>query len=196
MANKTRKQKKQQGGKEQQQQQQVMTIPKLRKAFESINIEVKRILAKHPINKDSVDEFKKKWKQIFGKTIDQEAAESYLNIQSKQKKKDTRKKSQKGGVASVDYMLRPGSSDASYGSFPTYISSGLQFGDHINKIAMDADCGIVDTTPQGIVGGATASEIAYSVMNRPFARTEPTTVAYDAESYFSGRSLPVSPKIF
>jgi hypothetical protein len=129
------------------QKTKVMTIPQLRKAFETINAETHKIISKHPINKDSISEFQKIWKHIFGKNIDSSTAESYLILHSKPSKKNTRRsKKQKGGSAPLDYTLRPGT-DGSYGSFLPYVSSGLSFYNDINNIGMDSSCGKVDITP-------------------------------------------------
>lgn len=136
-------------------QSKALTVPQLRKAFEKIDMETRKILAKHPIDDSSVSEFQKTWRSTFHKQIDSNAAKSYLELQAKVKKhkgkKGTRKGKgkgeQKGGSAPVDYMLRPGI-DGTHGSFLPYVSSGLSFYNSINNIAMDSDCGKVDVTPQ------------------------------------------------
>lgn len=191
--NKTRKQKKETHGK-------VLTIPMLRKAFEHIDMETRKILAKHPINKDSISEFQKAWKKCFGKTIDSKTAESYLMLQSKLKNKSSRKtKKQRGGSAPVDYMLRPGI-DGTHGSYLPYVSKGLDFYNDINNIAMDADCGKIDYTPQvsSTMGsnqvGAGVSEFLYSLTNRPISSTNPPSLLQDLQDHSLGRTLGASPK--
>jgi len=191
--NKTRKQKKETYGK-------ILTIPMLRKAFEHIDMETRKILAKHPINKDSISEFQKAWKKCFSKTIDSKTAESYLMLQSKVKNKSSRKtKKQKGGSAPVDYMLRPGI-DGTHGSYLPYVSKGLDFYNDINNIAMDADCGKIDYTPQlsSTMGsnqvGAGVSELLYSLTNRPIIPTSPPSILQDLQDSGLGKTLGASPK--
>ena len=171
----------------------------LRKSFEHIDMETRKILAKHPINQESISEFKKIWKNTFGKSIDSKTAESYLVLQSKMKvnKKKTRK--MKGGSAPVDYMLRPGL-DGTHGSYLPYVSKGLDFYGDINNIAMDADCGKVNITPQisSSMGsnqvGAGLSEFMYSLTNRPIISTNPPTFLQDLQDTTLGKSLGASPK--
>jgi hypothetical protein len=134
-------------------QPKALTVPQLRKAFEKIDMETRKILAKHPIDDSSISEFQKTWKSTFHKEIDAGVAKSYLELNAKVRKhKGTRKEKrkgaqQKGGSAPVDYMLRPGL-DGTHGNYLPYVSSGLGFYNSINNIAMDSDCGKVDVTPQ------------------------------------------------
>jgi len=177
----------------------VLTIPMLRKAFEHIDMETRKILAKHPINKDSISEFQKAWKNCFGKSIDSKTAESYLVLQSKVKKSSRKTKKQKGGSAPVDYMLRPGI-DGTHGSYLPYVSKGLDFYNDINNIAMDADCGKIDYSPQvsATMGsnqvGAGLSELLYGLTNRPIMSTNPPSILQDLQDSGLGKTLGASPK--
>jgi hypothetical protein len=174
----------------------VLTIPQLRKAFARVDVETKRILSKHPVNEESIKEFTKIWKSIFHKTIDSKAAEAYLNLQTKRNKKGTRKSKMKGGMAPIDYTLRPGI-DGTHGNFLPYVSSGLTFYNDINNIAMDSVCGKVDITPiisadmgSNKVGGASLSEI---ISQRPITSSVPSSVVQDGQTSFLGQKLPDSP---
>jgi hypothetical protein len=185
----------------------VLTVPQLRKAFESVDLETRKILAKHPVDDSSVSEFQKLWKSLFHKPLKAEAARSYLELQARINKKNnskrhTRKskKVQKGGVAPVDYMLRPGI-DGTHGSFLPYVSSGLSFYNDINNIAMDSDCGKVDITPQIAAdmgsnqvhfGGASLAEISGS---RIIPATVPPSILQDAQDVMLGRHLGASPSV-
>ena len=198
----------------------VLTIPMLRKAFEQINMETRKILAKHPINSESVKEFQKLWKHTFGKSIDYATAESYLVLQSKQKKSNKKTKKMKsggnhyhggsnhyhgggnhyhGGAAPVDFMLRPGV-DSTYGSYLPYLNKGLDFYGDINNIAMDADCGKVNFTPQiaSSMGsnqvGAGLSELVYGLSTRPIGPSTPPSLLQDVQDYSLGKQLGASPK--
>jgi len=176
-----------------------LTVPQLRKAFESIDIETRKILAKHPINELSISDFQKVWKSIFHKQIDIQSAKSYLELQSKIKKKTKgTRKSQKGGSAPVDYMLRPGL-DGTHGSFLPYVSSGLSFYNNINNIAMDSDCGKVDITPQiaadmgsNMFGGASIAELSGS---RIIQSSVPPSILQDVQDTMLGRPLGNSPSV-
>jgi len=179
----------------------IMTVPKLRKAFEQIDIDTKKILQKHPINEESISEFQKCWKQVFHKNIDSSTAESYLQLQSKTPKKGgskTRKaRKMSGGVATLDYTLRPGI-DGTHGNYLPYVSSGLSFYDNINQIAMDQDCGKIDITPKLDVmmgsdsvksGGGSFTE------GRLISPTVPPSLVQDAQDYYIGRPLSESSSI-
>ena len=176
----------------------IMTIPQLRKAFETINSETQKILSKHPINEESISSFQKIWKHVFGKNIDSSTAESYLMLQSKTKKRGTRRmKKQKGGSAPVDYMLRPGS-DGTYGSFLPYVSSGLSFYNNINNIAMDSDCGKGNITPlvsdtmgsNKIHGGGNSVD---GFQGRLIGASVPPSLLQDFQDSQTGRPLGSSP---
>lgn len=177
----------------------VMTIPQLRKAFEQMDVETKKILDKHPLNEESVKEFQKKWKQIFHKNIDSLTAESYLQLQSKMikrggGKRKTRK--MKGGSAPVDYTLRPGI-DGTHGNYLPYVSSGLSFYDNINQIAMDQDCGKIDITPTIDVsmGSNEVMKGGSVLLGRPVVSTVPPSVLQDAQDYALGRPVSESPSL-
>ena len=176
-----------------------MTIPQLRKGFESINIETAKILAKHPINEDSITSFKKVWKQVFGKIIDSPTAETYLQLQAKLKKGSKSKsktyKKQKGGAAPVEYMMTPGIDNSqgtingTYGSFLPYVSSGLSFYNHINKIGMDSSCGKTDITPQ-IAESMGSNKVGGQ---RLVTSSVPPSLIQDAQNALLGKPLGDSP---
>ena len=174
----------------------VMTVPQLRRAFEQIDVETNKILRAHPINEDSVKEFQKAWKRVFHKSVDSTTAQSYLELQSKQsrsggKLRKTRK--QKGGVAPVDYTLRPGI-DGTHGNYLPYVSSGLSFYNNINQIAMDQDCGKIDITPKVDVSMG-SNEFMKGGSGRIIPSTVPPTVLQDAQDYYYGRPLGSSPSV-
>jgi hypothetical protein len=174
----------------------IMTVPQLRKAFEQIDSDTKRILSKHPINDESIKEFQKSWKQIFHKNIDNTTAESYLQLQSKVKKggaRKTRKSKQSGGVAPVDYTLRPGI-DGTHGNYLPYVSSGLSFYDNINQIAMDSDCGKIDITPKIDISMG-SNEVMNGGNGRLVASAVPPSVLQDAQDYYLGKPLGNSSSI-
>jgi hypothetical protein len=117
----------------------VMTVPQLRKAFETIEQKSKHI--------HSVADFQGVWKSVFHKSIDAKAAEAYLNMKKKSSRKTRRNKNkQSGGVAPLDYTTGPGV-NGPHGNFLPYISSGFGFYNQINNIAMDSDCGKQNITP-------------------------------------------------
>ena len=188
--------------KEQVKKSSVMTVPQLRKAFEKIDMETRKILAKHPINESSISEFQKTWKVTFHKNINSETAKSYLELQTKVKKQKGKKgtRKQRGGSAPVDYMLRPGL-DGTHGSYLPYVSSGLSFYNSINNIAMDSDCGKVDITPQisadmgsnKFVGGS--SQQGMFGGQRMITSSVPPSLLQDVQDYSLSRPLGSSPSV-
>jgi hypothetical protein len=171
----------------------VMTVPQLRKAFEQIDVDTKKILSKHPINDESIKEFQKSWKQVFHKNIDTISAKSYLELQTKIVKKGgsrsrkTRKSGQSGGVSPLDYTLRPGI-DGTHGNYLPYVSSGLSFYNNINQIAMDQDCGKIDITPT-IDASMGSNEVMKGGNARLIGATVPPSVLQDVQDYYLGKSL-------
>ena len=189
------KNKKQRGGSE---SHKPKTIPELRKAFEELDRKVATILSsgKGTINDKSIAEFKSIWKNKFGKSLTDKEAESYLELQLSANKKShggTRKnRKQHGGVGPVDYTLRPGI-DGTHGSYLPYVSSGLSFYNDINKIAMDADCGKIDTTPQVSVGMGSNEFMKGGQLSgaRYISPTVPPSILQDAQDYRLGN--PIGP---
>jgi hypothetical protein len=169
----------------------VFTIPQLRKAFDTIEKESKHI--------KSPEEFQKLWKSVFHKSIDSKAAEAYLSM-SKQhkssKKSGTRK--QKGGVAPIDYMLRPGIDSSSYGNYLPYVNSGLGFYNNINNIAMDADCGKQNISPL-ISADMGSNKVSYGgslsefLSQRPITASVPASPLQDYQDSMLGLKLNSSP---
>lgn len=173
--------------------QKVMTIPQLRKAFESIDFKTRQILSKHPVNDESIKEFQTSWKQIFGKEVDSKTAEAYLRLQPKSSKHTRKTRKQKGGMASLDYTTRPGV-DGAYGSFLPYISSGFKFYNDINNIAMDADCGKQNITP--VISADMGSNKVQNgglFSGRLVQSTSPPSILQDAQDFVFGRTLGQSP---
>lgn len=174
-------------------QSKVMTIPKLRKAFEHIDFKTKQILSKHPVNEESIKEFQTSWKQVFGKEVDAKTAEAYLRLQSKPNKQTRKTRKQKGGMAPLDYTTRPGI-EGTHGTFLPYISSGFKFYNDINNIAMDADCGKQDITP--VISADMGSNKVQSgglFNGRLIPSTSPPSILQDAQDMLMGRPLGQSP---
>jgi len=166
-----------------------MTIPELRKAFEAVDAKIKA----NP--KMNVAELQDIWKTIFGRPIDGAEAKSYLElIQPKMGggKRTRKNRKQKGGVAPIDYTLRPGI-DGTHGSYLPYVSSGLSFYDSINKIGMDADCGKIDTTPE-ISSGMGSNEVIKGGQ-RMFPAEVPPSIPQDFESSRLGIKLGTSSSV-
>ena len=174
-------------------QSKVMTIPKLRKAFEHIDFKTKHILSKHPVNEESIKEFQTSWKQVFGKEVDSKTAEAYLRLQSKPNKNTRKTRKQKGGMAPLDYTTRPGI-EGTHGTFLPYISSGFKFYNDINNIAMDADCGKQDITP--VVSADMGSNKVQNgglFNGRLVPSTSPPSILQDMQDLYMGRSVGQSP---
>lgn len=172
----------------------IMSIPQLRKAFETVEHETRIILSKKSANK--VVEFQKLWKSVFHKSIDSKAAESYLSMMKKTSKRHTRK--MKGGSAPIDYMLRPGIDSSSYGNYLPYISSGFNFYNDINKIGMDSGCGKQDISPvisadmgsNKVTSGGSLSEF---LSQRIIPSSVPASPLQDLQDSMLGKKLDASP---
>jgi hypothetical protein len=167
----------------------VMTIPQLRKAFETIEQKSNEI--------KSVREFQEVWKSVFHKSINSKAAESYLNMKKKRSKTRKNRNKQSGGVAPLDYTVGPGVNGV-HGNFLPYISSGFGFYNNINNIAMDSDCGKQDITPtissdmgsNKVTSGGSLNEI---LSQRYVASTVPPTPLQDFLDSSRGVKLGASP---
>ena len=107
-----------------------LTIPALRRAFESVD----RFVAKKP----SVPEFQKHWKKTFGKPVSAEAARDYLQFAAA-------KQTQSGGAAPLSYELgEPAGPAPNVPPTATpYVSNGFGFA---NVPSFINQCGTVDTT--------------------------------------------------
>ena len=176
-----------------------LTIPALRRAFESVD----RFVAKKP----SVVDFQKFWKKTFGKPVSAEAARDYLQFAAA-------KKAQSGGAltgASLSYELGEPA-----GAAPTatpYVSTGFGFA---NVPGFINQCGTVDTTnpvPADMGsnkvggkrsstrrsrqrGGAGASlQSAFSeFVTRPFGMNSPPSPAQSAQTLTTGYNQFNSPR--
>ena len=169
----------------------VMTIPQLRKAFDTIERGAK---------KTTVPEFQKLWRSVFHKSIDSKAAEAYLAMSKASTRSHTHKNRQKGGTAPLDYMLRPGIDSSSYGNYLPYVSSGLDFYNKINNIAMDADCGIQNISPvisadmgsNKVTSGGSLSEF---LSQRFVTSSVPASPLQDLQDSMLGKKLDASPDV-
>lgn len=195
----------------------VMTIPQLRKAFDHIETFTSSLLQKTADAKQRRVAFQKEWKKTFHRSVDDKAADAYLNFEATKGKKGKTKK-QRGGAtlagAPLDYSTRPGI-EGVYGSFPAYVSSGLAFYNDINKQAPVAGCGVENTTPKVPIsigsnevqkggkrktrktkrqggGGAfpSISEFAQALSFRPIASSIPPTTAYNVQMAYKGAPPP------
>lgn len=110
-----------------------LTIPALRRAFESVD----RFVAKKP----TVAEFQKHWKKTFGKPVSAEAARDYLQFAAA-------KKAQSGGGtltgAPLSYELgEPAGAAPSTPMATPYVANGFGFA---NVPGFINQCGTVDKT--------------------------------------------------
>ena len=133
-----------------------MNIPELKEAFGIIDAKTHELLKEGLDEKELVKKFQALWKSVFQRAPTPESAAAFLQVKrsSSASKKGTRKNKNKqsgGGFAPLagaplDFTTRPGV-DGVYGSFPSYVSSGLDSYNKFNQIGLDASCGKVDITP-------------------------------------------------
>ena len=135
----------------------LMNIPELKEAFGIIDAKTHELLKEGLDEKELVKKFQALWKSVFQRAPTPESAAAFLQVKrsSSAYKKGTRKnknnKQGGGGFAPLagaplDFTTRPGV-DGVYGSFPSYVSSGLDSYNKFNQIGLDASCGKVDITP-------------------------------------------------
>ena len=122
-----------------------MTIPQLRKAFDHIENYTMSLLSREKDAKRRRSAFQDEWMKVFHRSIDDKAADAYLQFESKKAKKSGKTRRMRGGGAALagaplDYSTRPGIYGV-YGTFPEYISAGFSiFGDATNKMAIQEGC--------------------------------------------------------
>lgn len=187
---------------------QPASIPELRAAFEAVEAKAESLRGADKTTQ--IKEFQKAWKSAFGKEIDAKAVDAYLHVKfSAKHQRMTRKKGKKqhGGAAPLqgaplDYQTRPGI-DGVHATYPAYVQQGLGFYDSVNQIAMKAECGLKDFTPQipkgmgsnQAGGGPSLADAAAALTTRPFASTIPSTLYQDIRTAYLGLPLPASPAV-
>jgi hypothetical protein len=180
-----------------------LTIPELRRAFESVD----RFVAKKP----TVAEFQRHWKKTFGKPVATDAARDYLQFASA--------KPQSGGSASLSYELGEPVGAApnvpSYGLATPYVSTGFGFA---NVPGFINQCGTVDSsTPvpadmgSNLVGGKRSTErrktrkqrggagaplqAAFAeFMSRPLGMNSPPSMGQTVQTLSTGYNALASPR--
>lgn len=143
-----------------------MSIPELRRAFEAIEA--------HARKRPTISAFKSHWLRLFGKSISDKSAEEYINFMAKKKK-------QRGGMAPIDYDMRPGAfGGAPDGVYQTYVSKGF----FVPEMSNAANC---------MKGGALPNPAAFaaSLVGHPYVGQAPPTLMHQAAAAFSG--VPVGP---
>ncbi len=127
------------------QKSSVMTIPQLRKAFDHMESYTLTLLQREKDRKKCRKAFQDEWMKTFHRTVDDKAADAYIQFESKKVKKGKKtRRQQKGGAAlggaPLDYSTRPGIYGV-YGQFPEYISGGFAtMGNATNKMAIQEGC--------------------------------------------------------
>jgi hypothetical protein len=137
-----------------------MTIPQLRKAFDHIESYTLSLLHREKDRKKCRKAFQDEWMKTFHRSVNDKAADAYIQFESTKAKKGKKtRRHQKGGAAlsgaPLDYSTRPGiyvnsqaipgnpgsSSYGVYGQFPDYISGGFTtMGNATNKMAIQEGC--------------------------------------------------------
>jgi hypothetical protein len=125
----------------------MMTIPQLRKAFDHMESFTLSLVQRVSDPKKRRRAFQEEWMKTFHRTVDDKAADAYIQFESKKSKKGFTKRQrqkQRGGAAlggaPLDYSTRPGIYGV-YGEFPQYISNGFAtMGNATNKMAIQEDC--------------------------------------------------------
>jgi len=172
----------------------ISTIPELKRSFDHLDAETQKILAAPGSPLEKVKRFQKVWMNIFHKTVSKEAAEAYLAIKKKGRRSTTRK--QRGGMAPLDYTLRPGI-DGPYGNFPAYVQSGLDY----PMPGIKESCGVTNSGPHisaslgsNHVGGAAPfiQNLTALAMGQSLPSSVPPSVLQDMHTKMNGEPLGLS----
>lgn len=170
-----------------------MTIPEIKHAFENIEQATYRILREGGTLSEQVKKFQVEWKAIFHRPVRADSAEAYLKIKQVSKKRPNKTRKQKGGMAPLDYALRPGVS-GTYGSFLDYQTMGSA--PPPPAIAMNADCGVKDISPSvaslaAAQTGGSFSDLIHSALQSPPQPTVPPSLGGNLSRYLGG--MPPEP---
>ncbi len=144
----------------------ILTIPQLRKAFDQIQ-SIAQKMAAGTINDESVANFRKEWKRVFNKDLNDKDAREYLNhiktMNLGQKRTlgsggKTRKRGQSGGGgplvgAPLDHTTQPGVY-GTYGNFLPYVAQGFGVGVPIDSQTRPALPDPDLTVPRDVGSGA------------------------------------------
>jgi len=123
----------------------VMTIPQLRKAFDHMESFTLSLVQQEKDKKKCRKAFQEEWMKTFHRSVDDKAADAYIQFECKKMKKGSKtRRHQRGGAAisgaPLDYSTRPGIYGV-YGQFPEYISGGFAtMGNATNKMAIQEGC--------------------------------------------------------
>lgn len=126
------------------QKSSVMTIPQLRKAFDHMESFTLGLLQREKDRKKCRKAFQEEWMKTFHRSVNDKAADAYIQFESKKAKKGKKTRRMRGGAAiagaPLDYSTRPGIYGV-YGEFPEYISGGFAtMGNATNKMAIQEGC--------------------------------------------------------
>jgi len=210
---KQKKQKKQKKG----HQSEVMTIPELRKAFESIETFLE-LHANHP-RKELVKLFQQEWKKIFHKEIETKEAEAYVEHALQELKgKNPKQRRHAGGAmplggAPLLYDTRPGEyispgvNQGSYPHVPAYVDRGFwnpEIGRQYDPVPGQTH--YPSATPYGLgsnqaggrtkkrrrnqKGGNIVDAVGQFFMRPIFSSAPPTNVLDDVTSASMAKSVP------
>lgn len=117
-----------------------MSIPQLRKAFDHIEEYTVRLISREKDKKKQRRAFQEEWMRVFHRSIDDKAADAYLQFEGKKGKTRKMRGGAALGGAPLDYSTRPGIYGV-YGNFPEYITAGFStVGDATNKMAIQEGC--------------------------------------------------------
>ncbi len=182
------------------QSKQIMSIPELRKSLEYIQMFADQHVKS---GKQSVSElakiFAEEWKKVFGKSLDQRTAESYIkHIRSVGgKKKATTRRKMRGGAspiagAPLDYLTRPGL-DLPYGNFLKYVDSGFWYPEPSERFDPPQQA---ELPPAGMGSNRMSGGNWAAALFRPFVATNPPSVQQDAMTAWKGQPLGPGPEVY
>jgi hypothetical protein len=173
------------------------TIPEIKASFDAAEEAAHRILREGGELSEQIKKFQKEWKTIFHRPVRADSAEAYLKLKemTKKRKNKTRKQKQTGGMAPIDYAMRPGVSGG-YGTFLDYQTMGSSPAPP--TIGMDADCGVKNTSPsansiaavQKPQYGGSFSDFTHKLFLSPTEQNVPPSPLNNMRGYLDGRLPP------
>jgi hypothetical protein len=183
-----------------------MTLVELKSVFDRVRKGAGTILKEQSSKKQKIKKFQALCRALFEHPVEPMAAEAYLSVVEKgERRRGNTRRKQKGGMAPVDFQTRPGI-DGVHGSYPQYLTGGLDFMNTVNKEGMFQDCGKVDSTPRvpesissNQFGGAQSigtalSDLLFVSSTRPMESTVPANPVQNAQNAWLGKNLGTSPR--
>jgi hypothetical protein len=162
-----------------------VSLPELRAGLLYLNSYGHSVVKKATSLREAATKFANECAAVFHKKISIESAMDYLKHAVTYSVSKKTKRKQRGGVADVDYVMRPGA-PIPYGQFQNYISKGF-FDPQPSSNTLCAAGGVI---------GSQAGGGAFDTLRQIFTHTpgsNPTTVINDMRTSWAGQQIGPGP---